>query len=129
MRKSLLDFSWSRLKKRLFNKFYLGSFFSVSHRYIVLNISIDRTRCRYLQRFTSEGSERGFIYFLYVYYISSLKHFISQERSPLHYESFSYPLHTETAFQIKNKKYIFKATNLEDKGLCTVVTLLQDFLL
>lgn len=31
MRKSLLDFSWSRLKKRLFNKFYLGSFFAVSH--------------------------------------------------------------------------------------------------
>jgi len=31
MRKSLLDFPWSRLKKRLLNVFYLGSFFSVSH--------------------------------------------------------------------------------------------------
>lgn len=31
MRKSLLDFPSSRLKKRLLNEFYLGSFFSVSH--------------------------------------------------------------------------------------------------
>lgn len=57
---------------------------------------------------TSEGTEREFIYFLYVYCVSSLKHCISQELFPLHYESFSYPLNTETAFQINNKNTLLR---------------------
>lgn len=41
----------------------------------VLIITIDRIGCRYLLEFTWEGWPREFIYFLNIYYISSLRQF------------------------------------------------------
>ena len=41
----------------------------------VLIITIDRIGCRYLLEFTWEGWPREFIYFLNLYYISSLRQF------------------------------------------------------
>lgn len=107
-RKSLLDFLWSRLKNRFFNEFSLGSFFSVSRVCYMFWTLVLTEQVAGIYTNSHWRVAKG-IYLLFACTcIFSLKHFISQECSPLHYESFSYPLSTETAFQIEKEKQKIK---------------------